>query len=105
MPDHSDSVVSHLPQGYLMLDSAAAQACRKVMGVKPSSPAPWATSRQGHYPPLERHLSLEVEAMLPALVGTLAMLAGQAMKLIDSDVINPGSELWERVLRLMELLL
>jgi hypothetical protein len=50
-------------------------------------------------------LSLEVEAMLPALVGTLAMLAGQAMKLIDSDVINPGSELWERVLRLMELLL
>jgi hypothetical protein len=57
------------------------------------------------YPPLERTLSLEVEAMLPELVGTLAMLAGQTMKIIDPEVKNPGSELWERVLRLMELLL
>src|SRR5258707_11067488 len=32
------------------------------------------------YPPLERALSLEVEALLPELVGTLAMLAGQTMK-------------------------
>jgi hypothetical protein len=50
-------------------------------------------------------LSLEVEAMLPELVGTLAMLAGQAMKIIDPEVKNPGSEMWERVLRLMELML
>jgi Domain of unknown function (DUF1931) len=57
------------------------------------------------YPPLERSLSLEVEAMLPELVGTLAMLAGQTMKIIDPEVKNPGSELWERVGRLMELLL
>ena len=57
------------------------------------------------YPPLERTLSLDVEAMLPELVGTLAMLAGQAMKLIDPDVKNPDSEMWERVLRLMDLLL
>jgi hypothetical protein len=57
------------------------------------------------YPPLERPLSLEVEARLPELVGTLAMLAGRAMKIIDPDVKNPGSEMWERVLRLMELML
>ncbi len=57
------------------------------------------------YPPLKYPLSLEVEAMLPELVGTLAMLAGQAMKIIDPEVNNPGSEMWERVLRLMELML
>lgn len=57
------------------------------------------------YPPLERTLGLEVEAMLPELVATLAMLAGQAMKIIDPDVKNPGSDMWERVLRLMELML
>ena len=57
------------------------------------------------YPPLERTLSLDVEAMLPDLVGTLAMLAGQAIKIIDPEVKNPGSDVWDRVLRLMELLL
>jgi hypothetical protein len=57
------------------------------------------------YPPLERPLSSEVEAMLPELVGTLAMLAGQAMKIIDPDVKNPDSCLWERVACLMDLLL
>jgi hypothetical protein len=57
------------------------------------------------YPPLERPLSLEVEAMLPELVGTLAMLGGLAMKIIDPEVKNPGSDMWEQVLRLMELML
>jgi len=57
------------------------------------------------YPPLERALSLEVEAMLPELAGTLAMLAGHAMKTIDPDVKNPRDDMWEKVLCLMELLL
>jgi hypothetical protein len=57
------------------------------------------------YPPLERTLSLEVEAMLPEIVGTLAMLAGEAIKIIDPEVKNPDSDLWDRVLHLMELLL
>ena len=57
------------------------------------------------YPPLERALSLEVEAMLPELAGTLAMLAGHAMKIIDPDVKNPRGDMWEKVLCLMELLL
>jgi hypothetical protein len=34
------------------------------------------------HPPLERTLSLEVEAMLLEIVGTLAMLAGKAIKII-----------------------
>ena len=57
------------------------------------------------YPPLERTLSLDVEAMLPDLVGTLAMLAGQTIKIIDPEVKNPGSDVWDQVLHLMELLL
>ena len=57
------------------------------------------------YPPLERALSLEVEAMLPELAGTLAMLAGHAMTIIDPDVKNPRGDMWEKVLCLMELLL
>jgi hypothetical protein len=57
------------------------------------------------YPPLERALSLGVEAMLPEIVGTLAMLAGKTMKVIDPDVVNPDSAMWERVCCLMELLL
>jgi hypothetical protein len=57
------------------------------------------------YPPLERALSLGVEAMLPEIVGTLAMLAGKSMKIIDPDVKNPEAAMWERVLCLMDLLL
>lgn len=57
------------------------------------------------YPPLERALGLGVEAMLPEIVGTLAMLAGKSMKTIDPDVKNPEAEMWERVLCLMDLLL
>lgn len=56
------------------------------------------------YPPLERALSAGVEAMLPEVVGTLAMLAGKAMKVIDPDVKNPDSAMWERVCCLMKLL-
>ena len=57
------------------------------------------------YPPLERTLSLDVEATLPDIAGTLAMLAGQAIKIIDPKVKNPGSDMWDRVFGLMELLL
>jgi hypothetical protein len=57
------------------------------------------------YPPLERALSLDVESMLPELVGTLALLAGETMKAIDPDVKNPDAVMWDRVLCLMDLLL
>jgi hypothetical protein len=71
----------------------------EAMGLKPIL---------GHlatYPPLERALSADVEAMLPELAGTLAMLAGRTMKVLDPAVRNPDDMLWERVLILMELLL
>jgi Domain of unknown function (DUF1931) len=57
------------------------------------------------YPPLERALSADVEAMLPAIVGTLAMLAGETMKVIDPDVKNPDNAMWDRVFTLMDVLL
>src|SRR5947207_1033240 len=57
------------------------------------------------YPPLERALSADVEAMLPDLAGTLAMLAGRAMKILDPAVRNPDGILAEQVLTLMESLL
>jgi hypothetical protein len=57
------------------------------------------------YPPLERALSADLEAMLPAIVGTLAMLAGETMKVIDPDVKNPDNAMWDRVFTLMDVLL
>jgi hypothetical protein len=57
------------------------------------------------YPPLDRALSADVEAMLPELAGTLAMLAGRTMKILDPAVINPDDILCERVLILIDLLL
>ena len=57
------------------------------------------------YPQLERTLSLDVEAMLPDLAGTIAMIAGRAIKIVDPEVKNPGSDTWDRVLHLMELIL
>jgi hypothetical protein len=57
------------------------------------------------YPPLERALSAEVEQMLPEIAGTLAMLAGETMKVIDPDVKQPDSATWERVFTLMDVLL
>jgi hypothetical protein len=35
-------------------------------------------------------LSADVEAMLPDLTGTLAMLAGRTMKILDPAVRNPN---------------
>jgi Domain of unknown function (DUF1931) len=57
------------------------------------------------YPPLERALSADVEAMLPAIAGTLAMLAGETMKVIDPDVKNPDNAMWDKVFTLMDILL
>ena len=57
------------------------------------------------YPPLERALSADVEAMLPAIAGTLAMLAGETMKVIDPDVKNSDDGMWDKVFTLMDVLL
>ena len=57
------------------------------------------------YPPLERALSADVEAMLPELAGTLVMLAGRTMKVLDPGVRNPDVAIWQKVVSLMDLLL
>jgi uncharacterized protein DUF1931 len=57
------------------------------------------------YPPLERALSADVEDWLPAIAGTLAMLAGETMKVIDPDVKNPDAAMWDKVFTLMDVLL
>jgi uncharacterized protein DUF1931 len=71
----------------------------EAMGLKPI------LEHLATYPPLERALSADVEAMLPELAGTLAMLAGRTMKILDPAVRNPDDMLWDRVLILMDLLL
>jgi hypothetical protein len=50
------------------------------------------------YPPLERALSANVEAMLPGVAGTLAMLARETMKVIDPDVKNLDNAMCDKVL-------
>jgi hypothetical protein len=46
-----------------------------------------------------------VAAMPPVRVGTLDMLAHQAMNIIAPEMNRPGGGLWDRALHLMELLL
>jgi hypothetical protein len=57
------------------------------------------------YPPLERSLSADVEALLPEIAGTLVMLAGLTIKAIDPEVKNPDAALWEKVVTIMNVLL
>lgn len=57
------------------------------------------------YPPLERELSDDVVNMLPDLVGTLILVAARLMKTIEPDVVNPDTEMWERVEQAMDLTL
>jgi len=57
------------------------------------------------YPPLERELSEDVVNMLPDLVGTLILVAARLMKTIEPRVVNPDTEMWERVEQAMDLTL
>jgi len=74
-----------------------------VIGVQPTTPG----HRKGVIDTAIRAAQAYqmIVVMLPVLVGTLAMLAGQAMNTIDAEVNNHGSDRWDRVLHLMELLL
>lgn len=57
------------------------------------------------YPPLERALSVEVEQMLPDILGALLLIAARTMKVIDPSVKNPVTEHWDRVNAIMDLTL
>ena len=87
-----------LTKGFLE-HRTAFRACEESIQLKPI------LAHLATYPPLERALSADVEEMLPEIVGTLAMLAGNTMKILDPDVKNPDAAMWDRILCLMDLLL
>jgi hypothetical protein len=57
------------------------------------------------YPQLEREPSQEVIDLLPAIVGTLIVVATQLMTVVDPGISNPDSETWDRVTETMNLLI
>jgi hypothetical protein len=57
------------------------------------------------YPPLDRTLSEETEARLPAIVGALSVALARTFRVIDPEVRNPQSEQWERVFQVFDQLL
>ncbi|HEY0440249.1 MAG TPA: DUF1931 family protein [Xanthobacteraceae bacterium] len=56
-------------------------------------------------PPLDRALSDETEARLPAIGGGLSVALARMFKIVDPHQKNPDSEHWERAFRLADLLL
>jgi hypothetical protein len=55
-------------------------------------------------PPLDPAVGEETEAGLPEIAGGLTLALARAFRIIDPDRRNPGSEQWERTLRLFDLL-
>jgi hypothetical protein len=56
-------------------------------------------------PPLDRPLSEETEARLPAIVGGLSLALASTFKIIDPDLKNPATEHWERAFEIFDQLL
>ena len=61
--------------------------------------------RLAAYPPLDRALSEETEARLPAFVGGLSVALARTFRVIDPDVKNPQSRHWERVFDVFDRLI
>lgn len=61
--------------------------------------------RMATYPPLDRTLSAEVEAILPDLAGALLLIIANSLKILDPEVENPLPEHWDRLELLLELTL
>lgn len=61
--------------------------------------------RMATYPPLDRTLSAEVEAMLPDLAGALLLIMARSLKILDPKVENPVPEHFDRLEALLELTL
>jgi len=57
------------------------------------------------YPPLDRALSEETEARLPAVVGGLSVALARTFRVIDPDAKNPQSQHWERVFHIFDRLI
>ncbi len=56
-------------------------------------------------PPLDRPLSEETEARLPAIVGGLSLALARTFKIIDPELKNPATEHWERAFEIFDQLL
>lgn len=61
--------------------------------------------RLATYPPLDRALSEETEARLPAVVGALSIALARTFRVIDPDGRKPQSEQWERVFQVFDELI
>jgi hypothetical protein len=61
--------------------------------------------RLAAYPPLDRALSEEAEARLPAVVGGLSVALARTFRVIDPDAKNPQSRHWERVFQVFDQLI
>ena len=56
-------------------------------------------------PPLDLTLAEETEARLPLIAGGLSVALARSFKIIDTKLVNPSSEHWERAYRLFDLVL
>jgi hypothetical protein len=61
--------------------------------------------RLATYPPLDRALSEETEARLPAVVGGLSVALARTFRVIDPEAKNPQSQHWERVFQVVDRLI
>jgi Domain of unknown function (DUF1931) len=61
--------------------------------------------RLSAYPPLDRALSAETEARLPAVVGGLSVALARTIRVIDPDAKNPQARHWERVFHVFDRLI
>lgn len=57
------------------------------------------------WPPLDVTMSEETESRLPGVVGGLSVALARTFRVLDPDVKNPGTTIWERSFRLISLLL
>jgi hypothetical protein len=61
--------------------------------------------RLATHPPLDRALSEETEARLPAVVGGLSIALARTFRVIDPDAKNPQTQHWERVFHVFDRLI
>jgi hypothetical protein len=56
-------------------------------------------------PQLDLAVAAETEERLPRVAGGVSVALGQSFRIIDTKLVNPSSEHWERAFRLFDLLL
>lgn len=56
-------------------------------------------------PQLSAELSQDTTAELPAIAGGLSVALARSFTIIDTTLVNPATEHWERAIRLFDLLL